>query len=165
MAELHVDVVAAEGRVWSGAASLVVARTTEGEIGIMPGHESVLALLASGPVTVHTAVPSAGPSAGASGTADNISGSAAGASGSAADNTGGSAARAVPSAGGIFRAAVHGGFLSVSGDNVSILAEVAETADDIDPKRAEESMSRAVNDGDEAARRRAETRLLVAGIR
>lgn len=153
MAELHVDVVAAEGRVWSGAASLVVARTTEGEIGIMPGHESVLALLASGPVTVHTAVPSAGPSAGASGTADNVSGSAAGPSAGASGT------------GGIFRAAVHGGFLSVSGDNVSILAEVAETADDIDPKRAEESMSRAVNDGDEAARRRAETRLLVAGIR
>ena len=123
MAELHVEVVAAEGRVWSGTATMVVARTTEGEIGIMPGHESVLALLASGPVSVQ-----------------------------AVD-------------GGTMRAAVHGGFLSVADDNVSILAETAEREEDIDRQRAEHAMERAVSEEDEDARRRAETRLLVAGVR
>ncbi|MFR9725004.1 F0F1 ATP synthase subunit epsilon [Streptomyces sp. MS19] len=55
MAELHVELVAADRRVWSGEASLVVARTTAGDIGIMPGHQPVLAVLKSGPVTIRTA--------------------------------------------------------------------------------------------------------------
>ena len=50
MAELTVSVVAADQEVWSGAASMVVARTTEGEIGILPGHEPMLAILAKGEV-------------------------------------------------------------------------------------------------------------------
>lgn len=53
--ELNVEVVAAERQVWSGAASMVVAKTPEGEIGIMAGHEPVLGLLVTGPVTVRTA--------------------------------------------------------------------------------------------------------------
>lgn len=52
--ELNVEVVAADRKVWSGAASIVVAKTPEGEIGIMAGHEPVLALLVTGPVTVRT---------------------------------------------------------------------------------------------------------------
>ncbi|AYY15627.1 F0F1 ATP synthase subunit epsilon [Actinobacteria bacterium YIM 96077] len=52
--ELNVELVAADRQVWSGAASLVVAKTTEGEIGIMAGHEPVLAVLVPGPVTVRT---------------------------------------------------------------------------------------------------------------
>ncbi|WP_129667193.1 F0F1 ATP synthase subunit epsilon [Phytoactinopolyspora endophytica] len=52
--ELNVEVVAADRKVWSGAASIVVAKTTEGEIGIMAGHEPVLGLLATGVVTVRT---------------------------------------------------------------------------------------------------------------
>lgn len=52
--ELNVEVVAADRKVWSGAASLVVAKTTEGEIGIMAGHEPVLGLLVTGAVTVRT---------------------------------------------------------------------------------------------------------------
>ncbi len=54
MAELHVELVAADRRVWSGEASLVVARTTSGDIGIMPGHQPVLGVLQSGPVTIRT---------------------------------------------------------------------------------------------------------------
>jgi F-type H+-transporting ATPase subunit epsilon len=38
--------------VWSGEASSIVARTAEGEIGILPGHEPILAILASGQVRV-----------------------------------------------------------------------------------------------------------------
>lgn len=47
---LKVSVVAADHEVWSGEASMVVAKTSDGEIGILPGHEPILALLASGPV-------------------------------------------------------------------------------------------------------------------
>ena len=49
---LKVSVVAADHEVWSGEASMIVARTVEGEIGILPGHEPMLAILASGEVRV-----------------------------------------------------------------------------------------------------------------
>jgi len=52
MAELKVSVVAADHEVWSGAAKQIVARTTEGEIGILPGHEPILAILSQGEVRV-----------------------------------------------------------------------------------------------------------------
>ncbi|NDE18766.1 F0F1 ATP synthase subunit epsilon [bacterium] len=49
---LTVSVVAADKEVWSGQASIVIAKTTEGEIGILPGHEPMLALLAQGEIEV-----------------------------------------------------------------------------------------------------------------
>ena len=52
MAELSVSVVSADHEVWSGVAKQIVARTTEGEIGILPGHEPILAILAAGEVRV-----------------------------------------------------------------------------------------------------------------
>ncbi len=52
MAELQVSVVSADQQVWTGTASMVVARTTEGEIGILPGHEPMLAILAAGEVRI-----------------------------------------------------------------------------------------------------------------
>lgn len=55
MASLNVSVVSADREVWTGAASQVVARTVEGEIGILSGHEPFLALLAQGEVRVTTA--------------------------------------------------------------------------------------------------------------
>jgi F-type H+-transporting ATPase subunit epsilon len=54
MAELRVSVVAADHEVWSGKATQLIARTTEGEIGILPGHEPILAILAAGEVRVTT---------------------------------------------------------------------------------------------------------------
>jgi F-type H+-transporting ATPase subunit epsilon len=45
MAEMNVELVAVEREVWSGKASFVFARTTVGEIGILPGHEQLLAQL------------------------------------------------------------------------------------------------------------------------
>ncbi|MBM4793473.1 F0F1 ATP synthase subunit epsilon [Streptomyces sioyaensis] len=54
MAELHVELVAADRKVWSGKASLVVARTSSGDIGVMPGHQPLLGVLQSGPVTIRT---------------------------------------------------------------------------------------------------------------
>ena len=51
---LAVSVVAADHEVWSGEAKQIVARTTEGEIGILAGHEPILAVLAAGEVRVTT---------------------------------------------------------------------------------------------------------------
>ena len=52
MADMRVAVVAPDGEIWSGDASLVIAKTTEGDIGIMPGHEPVLAVLVDSVVEV-----------------------------------------------------------------------------------------------------------------
>ncbi|WP_243224972.1 F0F1 ATP synthase subunit epsilon [Microbacterium sp. CIAB417] len=49
---LNVSLVSADAEVWTGEASLVVAKTVEGEIGIMTGHEPVLAILAQGEVRI-----------------------------------------------------------------------------------------------------------------
>jgi F-type H+-transporting ATPase subunit epsilon len=43
--QLHVEVVAVEQKIWSGDADMLVARTTEGEIGVLPGHSPLLGLL------------------------------------------------------------------------------------------------------------------------
>ncbi|KTR87980.1 ATP synthase F0F1 subunit epsilon [Microbacterium testaceum] len=49
---LRVSLVSADAEVWTGEASLVVAKTVEGEIGLMQGHEPVLAILAQGEVRI-----------------------------------------------------------------------------------------------------------------
>lgn len=119
MAEMSVELVAVERRLWSGKATFVVAQTTEGEIGIMAGHEPVLGQLVEGGVVK-------------------------------VDTTDGDT----------FTAAVHGGFLSVTGTGVSILAESAELADEIDVEQARSELSAA---DDEGGRARASARLRAAG--
>lgn len=44
--QLYVELVAVEEKVWSGEADMVVARTTEGEIGVLAGHAPLLGQLA-----------------------------------------------------------------------------------------------------------------------
>jgi F-type H+-transporting ATPase subunit epsilon len=68
------------------------------------------------------------------------------------------------------RAAVHGGFVEVSGDRVTILSDVAELAGDIDRARAQRALeeaerrTREVDDAEaEAALRRARLRVELAG--
>ncbi len=51
----HVDVVTPEAVMWSGAATFLAARTTEGEIGILADHEATMAALSTGPVEIHDA--------------------------------------------------------------------------------------------------------------
>jgi F-type H+-transporting ATPase subunit epsilon len=51
-ASLTVTLVSADQQVWSGEASMVVARTVEGEIGLLVGHEPLLAILSSGEVRI-----------------------------------------------------------------------------------------------------------------
>ena len=50
----QVDVVSPEATVWSGEAEFLVARTTEGEIGIMADHEPLMAALTTGAVIVES---------------------------------------------------------------------------------------------------------------
>ncbi len=55
MASLQVELVAVEKTIWSGEASMVIARTTEGEIGVLPSHAPLLGELApGGVVTIRT---------------------------------------------------------------------------------------------------------------
>ncbi|HSA50958.1 F0F1 ATP synthase subunit epsilon [Yinghuangia sp. ASG 101] len=122
MAELHVELVAADRKVWSGEATIVVARTTDGDTGIQPGHTPVLGVLESGPVTIRQA-----------------------------DGT-------------TIVAAVHGGFVSFANNELSLLAEIVELADEIDVARAQRALERAGHEKDVAAERRADTRLRAAGV-
>jgi F-type H+-transporting ATPase subunit epsilon len=124
MAEMTVELVAVERRLWSGEASFVFARTTEGEIGVLPGHEPTLAQLEqAGVIRIDTPQ------------------------------------------GNSVTAAVHGGFLSITPEGVTVLAESAELAEEIDVERARAAASRADESTDEgvAAKARAETRLKAAG--
>ena len=50
MATLQVELVAVERMIWSGEATMVIARTTEGELGVLPGHAPLLGELAPGGV-------------------------------------------------------------------------------------------------------------------
>lgn len=124
MADMTVEVVAVERRLWSGQASFMLARTTVGEIGVLPGHEPTLAQLEeAGVVRID----------GTDGTSTTL--------------------------------AVHGGFLSITPDNVTVLAEFAEKADEIDVSRARSALQRADTSEPEgaAAAARANARLKAAG--
>lgn len=48
----RVDVVSPESTVWTGEAEFLVARTTEGEIGILADHEPLMAALTTGAVII-----------------------------------------------------------------------------------------------------------------
>ena len=125
MSELQVSVVSVDRNVWSGAAKSIVAKTPEGEIGILPNHEPVLSLLVNGVVRIDTV----------EGTKVVV--------------------------------AVHGGFFAVDSNEVRVLAEVAELAQDIDVDRAQAALARAKAAGEEspdqvAAALRAETRVKAA---
>lgn len=50
----QVDVVSPEATVWSGEATFVIARTPDGEIGILADHEPVMAALETGAVVVES---------------------------------------------------------------------------------------------------------------
>ncbi len=49
---LTVELVAADRTVWSGEASMVIARTVEGDIGVLRGHAPVLSLLTEAVVEI-----------------------------------------------------------------------------------------------------------------
>ncbi len=109
---------------------MVIAKTVDGEIGIMPEHAPVLGVLVEGGVLRVKR----------DGDADLV-------------------------------AAVHGGFISVANNDVSILAETAELGSEVDVARAKDALQRAqasieADQEDADARhqaRRAAARLRAAG--
>jgi F-type H+-transporting ATPase subunit epsilon len=52
MNTIHVDIVSAEGEIFSGEASMVFLPASEGEIGVTPRHAPLLTLLKPGEVRV-----------------------------------------------------------------------------------------------------------------
>ena len=86
MSQLQVELVAADRKVWEGEADMVIARTTDGELGVMANHIPLLGVLVDAPVRVRQ------------GDRD------------------------------VKTVNVTGGFLSVTKDKVSILAESVEDA-------------------------------------
>lgn len=50
--QLQVELVAADRTVWSGQASMVIARTTEGDVGVLRNHAPMLSLLVDGVVEI-----------------------------------------------------------------------------------------------------------------
>jgi F-type H+-transporting ATPase subunit epsilon len=123
VAEMAVELVAVERKVWSGRATSVFAQTTAGELGILPGHTPLLGELVAGGIVKIT-------------TTDRET----------------------------VTAAVFGGFLAVTGDKVSVLAEAAELAEEIDPQAARDALARAGSGADaESARARATARLKALG--
>jgi len=124
MAEMTVELVAVERRLWSGTANFVLARTTVGEIGVLPGHEPTLAQMEEAGIV-----------------------------------------RIDRTEGGALTAAVHGGFLSITPETVTVLAEFAELSEEIDVSRARNALNRADTSEPEgaAAAKRAQVRLRAAG--
>jgi F-type H+-transporting ATPase subunit epsilon len=97
MAELNVDIVAVDRKIWSGEATFLFTRTTAGEIGILPHHIPLVAQLVDDAMV-----------------------------------------RVEREGDGDLRIAVDGGFLSVTEEGVTILAESAEFESEIDESAARE---------------------------
>lgn len=98
MAELNVEIVAVDRKIWSGEATFLFTRTTVGEIGILPRHIPLVAQLVDDAMV---RVEREGE--------DDL------------------------------RIAVDGGFLSVTEETVTILAESAEFSSEIDESAAREA--------------------------
>jgi F-type H+-transporting ATPase subunit epsilon len=49
---LHVELVAADRTVWSGEATMVIARTVEGDVGVLKDHAPLLSLLTDAVVEI-----------------------------------------------------------------------------------------------------------------
>lgn len=119
MAELNVEIVAVDRKIWSGEATFLFTRTTAGEIGILPRHIPLVAQLVDDAMV---RVEREGE--------DDL------------------------------RIAVDGGFLSVTEETVTVLAESAEFASEIDEGSAKEDSES--DDPRTAARGRARLRAVGA---
>ena len=63
---LRVELVAPDGEIWSGRARMVIAKTLDGDLGVLTGHSPVLGILAEGSL-VRIVDPEAGGEAGGTG--------------------------------------------------------------------------------------------------
>ena len=67
---LHVALVVPEGEIWAGDAQRVIAKTLDGDIGVLTGHTPVLGILAEGSVV--RILPDAGEAAGGQGAGGEV---------------------------------------------------------------------------------------------
>ena len=128
---LHVELLMPDRSLWSGEAGMVIAKTIDGDIGILPGHSPVFGILSPGSLVRIREVPGE-------------------------DNPGDAV-----------RAAVRDGFLSVTGDRVSILASAGELAGDVDVATAQTDLDTATAEAGSAsaAEESAEVRYARARLR
>ena len=113
---LHVEVVVADRELWAGDAGMVIAKTLDGDIGLLTGHPPVIGILAEGSVV------------------------------RILDPVGDASEAVVAAARGEITAAVSGGFLSVSDDRVSILAVDAELGAEVDKGVARSELESALSE-------------------
>lgn len=97
---IRLEIVTPERSVYNKDVEMVIARATDGDIGILPGHAPLIAGLAIAPLRIKTGD-------------------------------------------GEEQLAVTGGFIEVQPEKITILAAAAETAEEIDAKRAQEAKERA----------------------
>ena len=101
---LRVALVVPDRELWAGEARTVIAKTTEGDIGVLTGHSPVFGILAEGSlVEIFTEE-------------------------------------------GSVKAAVSGGFLSVTDDQVSILAAQAQLGQDVDTAETRRELETALSE-------------------
>ena len=115
MSTLHVELLMPDRSLWSGEAGMVIAKTIDGDIGILPGHAPVFGILSPGSMVRIREVPG--------------------------DDNPGDAVRA----------AVRDGFLSVTGDRVSILASAGEIAHEVDVPGARADLDSATTEAGSAS--------------
>jgi F-type H+-transporting ATPase subunit epsilon len=115
VATLHVELLMPDRALWSGEAGMVIAKTIDGDIGILPGHAPVFGILSPGSMVRIREVPG--------------------------DDNPGDAVRA----------AVRDGFLSVTGDRVSILASAGEIAHEVDVPGARADLDSATTEAGSAS--------------
>lgn len=99
---IRLEIVTPERSVFDRDVSMVIARATDGDLGILPGHAPLIAGLDIAPLRVKTED-------------DEI------------------------------QISVSGGFIEVQPEKITLLAATAETAEEIDVKRAAEAKERAEN--------------------
>ncbi|HEY7043819.1 MAG TPA: F0F1 ATP synthase subunit epsilon [Nocardioidaceae bacterium] len=97
---LQVELVSADRVVWSGEATMVVARTTDGEMGVLKDHAPVLSVLVPSAVEIVT---------------DDER----------------------------LYAVIDGGFISVANNRLSVLAEHAQMANEVDLEQARRDLEEA----------------------
>jgi F-type H+-transporting ATPase subunit epsilon len=123
---MHAALVIPDRELWSGEARTVIAKTTEGDIGVLTGHSPMFGILAEASV-VQILTEDAE-----------------------------------------VRAAVSGGFLSVAGDRISVLAAQAQLGEEVDIEEARQELAAALAEGqagaeDSPAVKYAKARLRAAG--
>ena len=158
----YAELVTPERVLFSGDAEAVIMRVDGGDTTFLANHSDFIGSVDICVVRIQAATAGAGAGAGSG------SGPAAGVA-PAEVGGGGSGAEAESTSLGEVRAAVHGGFVKVAENKVTIVAGVAELADEIDVGRAQRALEAAEAaeadsgaDGAAAAAARARVRLEAA---